>query len=557
MEPNIYSSFRDVEHPDHARSLRQKSRQALEAAIIYRCELSRQKRHWNPPPQPNPKSTQSSRPRSHATRHGRTPSEVSDAFFRSFQRLAPDSRAALLQILQLVAAARRPLKVSELEVASRTQIPLSRREKSQPSANVDCMRLCDGLLKVERSSIVSFCHPGMRKFISSVGFRRHFRLSNADETFAAICIQHLRCGEAAKGAGKATRKHPCPFGGRTPCPFGSYAVAFWKEHYSQPEARSQLLHSLLHQALLSSLPGDGHPRMHCRLLCSHVLVTGLQMAVTQDLVAVARTYLEMGAGIHRCNHSTRTPLHIAASNSSPDMITLLLEQGADPDAFAEYATEAPRPFCTNDDAGVPLALVESNAQHHDCHCWRCCGCISGQTPLHLAAARGRDDVLKHLIAGGANVRLPTKHEGNTALHIAARLGQLLAIQCLIDAGADICARNLAGETPLQLAISGHHYVVAKLIASNSPKTSFQPRVEATYVETENGVDASTSPVWRMQFLSLEDMSPQMPVLRSKQLQDTDRLGNSTSVDTGVNFCGKEPSTEGESWVFIGTPESGS
>src|SRR5271155_4217406 len=119
MEPNIYSSFRDVEHSDHARSLRQKSRQALEAAIIYRCELSRQKRRWNPPLQPNPKSIQSSRPRNHATRHGRTPSEVSDVFFRSFQRLAPDSRATLLQILQLVAAARRPLKVSELEVASR------------------------------------------------------------------------------------------------------------------------------------------------------------------------------------------------------------------------------------------------------------------------------------------------------------------------------------------------------------------------------------------------------------------------------------------------------
>ena len=91
------------------------------------------------------------------------------------------------------------------------------------------------------------------------------------------------------------------------------------------------------------------------------------------------------------------------------------------------------------------------------------GCYlnEGDTPLHIAAAAWRADLLTRLIAGGADV-MSRNRLGATPLHYAATGNpdstrwdpgaQSQAIAALIGAGADPNATDNNGSTPLHRAI---------------------------------------------------------------------------------------------------------
>jgi ankyrin repeat protein len=86
----------------------------------------------------------------------------------------------------------------------------------------------------------------------------------------------------------------------------------------------------------------------------------------------------------------------------------------------------------------------------------------GATLLHFAASFGKNEILKQLIDLKANVKA-TDNKGNTALHFAVK-GDPETITLLINAGADIHAKNTEGATPLCFATAnGHHETLRRLI----------------------------------------------------------------------------------------------
>lgn len=284
--------------------------------------------------------------------------------------------------------------------------------------------------------------------------------------FAAISVQHLLCSGMAVTWPSSLQI--CLVTGQKFCQLRSYAVSFWHEHYlNLDSSKTPAVNYLLHETMVSSLPKGGHPRLQCRRHCNHVLMTGLRMTAVHNLATIGRTYLEMGAEFHACSHSTQTPLHAAVAASSIEMIGLLLEHGADINAFAQDQAEDPHCGHTSDAIVPPDYLFNSCFEHKNCHCWRCCGCAGGMTPLHIAAANGREDVLQLLLAADANASMHEKKHGNTALHLAVKSDNVCAVRCLIDFGADLQAKNAAGETALQFAVMGRHFSIAKILASKN------------------------------------------------------------------------------------------
>ena len=87
----------------------------------------------------------------------------------------------------------------------------------------------------------------------------------------------------------------------------------------------------------------------------------------------------------------------------------------------------------------------------------------GSTPLHFAACRGNDEIVKVLLEH-PKVKVDARDSyGKTALHMACGEGQSSVCQLLLNKGANIKAVTADNTTPLHSAILNGHSQVATMI----------------------------------------------------------------------------------------------
>ena len=217
-------------------------------------------------------------------------------------------------------------------------------------------------------------------------------------------------------------------------------------------------------------------------------------AIRKGHIAIAKFLLDNGAKLNVKGKYKEPPLHAAAYSGHKDVIALLLRKGADVnrkgahgeqalhwaaakghgeitrllvEAGAEVNTHTDTPRAdvdtlpSGDDADVIreqlrfLALCKKQKQAEAAgSSLQIMGGVrlafaAGDTPLHSAAQWGHKDIVKMLLANGAEVNVTNKW-GQTPLHYASVFGHEEVIRTLLNAGADPEAKMPDGTTPQDL-----------------------------------------------------------------------------------------------------------
>ena len=79
---------------------------------------------------------------------------------------------------------------------------------------------------------------------------------------------------------------------------------------------------------------------------------------------------------------------------------------------------------------------------------------NGSTPLFYATIEydgGKRDKVELLLDYGAKVDVKNLHDGGTPLHNSARCGNVEAAKLLLEAGANVNAKDNEGRTPFDVA----------------------------------------------------------------------------------------------------------
>jgi ankyrin repeat protein len=207
--------------------------------------------------------------------------------------------------------------------------------------------------------------------------------------------------------------------------------------------------------------------------------TALLWAVHWNDLKVVEQLLMAGAKVNAVQDLGVTPLILACENGSEPMVAALLAAGAEPNAVQENGTSPLMLAARGGSLTVVKALLGRGAAIDATIP------ATGQTALMWATAERHLDVMRELIASGANVRASSK-TGFTPFLFATRNGDMDAAKVLIAAGVDINQRGSDGTHPLPLAIvSGRREFADFLLKQGADPNGMMHGVSALHAAVAN------------------------------------------------------------------------
>ncbi|ELT89235.1 hypothetical protein CAPTEDRAFT_191019 [Capitella teleta] len=206
----------------------------------------------------------------------------------------------------------------------------------------------------------------------------------------------------------------------------------------------------------------------------------LQAVQTQNVHVITSMINEKPDSVNMKGFVGLTPLHKAVLRGEPEIIRILLQFRADPNAKNEFHETPVHYACKRGIiANVQLLIDEGGdvrvedkagkgAMHHAAHggsvaCMHYLTEICGlsthamdqnlNTPLHLICSLGNEDVLKYLLKKQRSDIFAQDFAGNNALHIAASTAQCKCAWMLLSAGGLglLHVQNRRGLLPMDMA----------------------------------------------------------------------------------------------------------
>jgi ankyrin repeat protein len=153
-------------------------------------------------------------------------------------------------------------------------------------------------------------------------------------------------------------------------------------------------------------------------------MTTLMRAIVKHDVTLVNQLIQQGCDVNQLDAAHNPPLVMAAYQGDTEIVSLLLNAGAD------------------------VRAVDPSMR---------------ATALHAAAYAGRVEAAQRLIAHGIDINKQGPYNGYTALHDAIWQNHIDVARVIIDAGADLSLRSNDGQTPLEFARDRGRREIAQLL----------------------------------------------------------------------------------------------
>ena len=189
--------------------------------------------------------------------------------------------------------------------------------------------------------------------------------------------------------------------------------------------------------------------------------SALNSAVYYDHPEILTILLE--AGTDPNIHGEHVPaLHVAAANDNVEAAGILISHGAKIDVRDTVNNDTALIYGIRDGKfRVAEYLLKAGADH---------GLTDkrGFAPLHIAVARKDAELVQCLLDHGAAINVRTQGDGRTPLVIAAAAGFAEMVEMLLSRGADPSIVDSGGKSPLERAVECHRSGVADILKKVSP-----------------------------------------------------------------------------------------
>ncbi|MDP2621888.1 MAG: ankyrin repeat domain-containing protein, partial [Hyphomicrobiales bacterium] len=150
----------------------------------------------------------------------------------------------------------------------------------------------------------------------------------------------------------------------------------------------------------------------------------------------------------------RTPLAVAVGRGAPVLVRLLIERGAT--AEGEAGGRALAAAAASGSLEIVQMIAEAGAALDGAD-------AKGRTALAIAAAGGLDEMAVYLLAKGAKPNALNPVDGTTALMWAANAGFMDIVKALLAAGADVGVVAKDGWDAVKAAEMAGHDDIARLL----------------------------------------------------------------------------------------------
>ena len=191
----------------------------------------------------------------------------------------------------------------------------------------------------------------------------------------------------------------------------------------------------------------------------------LHSAVERGDVDEARELLKHGRyDVNGRDDYGWTPVHLACSKGHVDMVRMLISEFQADTTLMNFLGNTPLLTAVFDGKEIlTLALITEFKASCDINTTN----VNGYSILHAACASGRANMV--MIVGKHVSLFATTNEGDTPLHIAAARGHKECVLALLQLDAPIMLRNAAGKTARDVAQRDMKMLLDGYIAKNQAK----------------------------------------------------------------------------------------